>query len=714
MRGLFLIVLGLLGIFFARAQEPQAPSSVTEVDRQNAPAPQTGTPVAILEISGKLYAPQVRQYQEKLERAQERGAEVLIVDLASNDGGDYDETVKLIQAIKAFPGRKAVWFTSEATGVHAALAIAFEEVYCRPNAVLGDLSASGEEGSIPLSDYARARIRAELPEVPFRAELARAMMDPEEELIIADETVKTSDQWLVLTGKEAAQRFATEDDAEAPLLIQQTFTEREALLGELAGEAGYRLVPLTEALPETQPIEEAGEIAMVEEAADEGPHSVYVVEISGVIDSPQLFILRRALKEAIANDIDTLVLDMNTPGGALGTTLEMMEALQKFKGRTITYVNPDAISAGSYIAIATDDIYFSPSGAMGAAEAVTGTGEDIPESMNRKITSYMEAKIRAVAGKYRYRADVQRAMMDPDFELIIEGEVISPAGELLTLTADEAVKQYGDPPQNLLAAGIADSVDELLDDKYGAGNYTVKAFNLTWSEEFAKWFKMISPMLLGLGILLIYFEAQTPGFGVFGIAGLVMLALFFSANHIAGLAGYEEVLIFLIGLILIGVELFLFPGTFVFAISGALMMIGALIWAMVDVWPGDAFELDSDMFVQPVANLGIGILLAIIGALLFARFLPRRLFWDRIILKAQAAMAPGSVTTGIGDSTPDGAQNYPLPGATGQTVSGLRPSGEVEIDGRRYQARARTGSLPRGASIRVTGRRDYFLIVEEV
>ena len=90
-------------------------------------------------------------------------------------------------------------------------------------------------------------------------------------------------------------------------------------------------------------------------------------------------------------------------------TIACMDALDKFDGTTITFVDTEAISAGSYIAIATDDIYFAPKGIMGAAEAVTGTGEDIAEGMQRKINSYLRAKVRMLAESQRYRGDVQRA-----------------------------------------------------------------------------------------------------------------------------------------------------------------------------------------------------------------------------------------------------------------------------------------------------------------
>lgn len=165
---------------------------------------------------------------------------------------------------------------------------------------------------------------------------------------------------------------------------------------------------------------------------------VYKVKIDGQISSPQLYILKRAIRAANADGAKILIVDMDTPGGDLDTTIKIMETLENFGGKTICYVNPNAISAGSFIAAACDEIYFSPKGVMGAAEAVNASGADIDKSMQRKLTSFLGAKVRSLNKENPRRAEVQRAMNDPEFELKIGGKVLKKKGELLTLTADEA------------------------------------------------------------------------------------------------------------------------------------------------------------------------------------------------------------------------------------------------------------------------------------
>lgn len=468
---------------------------------------------------------------------------------------------------------------------------------------------------------------------------------------------------------------------------------------EAASDPGPSLAPDPESAMEASslPVVPAGEVV-----------DVYVIPITEAIGKPNLFILRRGLKEAIANEVDMVLLEMDTPGGRVDITIKMMEMLSRFKGITATYVNNDAISAGSFIAAATQEIYFAPEGKIGASAVIMGGGQDVPETARLKIESYLRANIRAITEKYPYRSDVIRAMLDADFELKIGDEVIKPAGELLTLTASEAVRAYGDPPVPLLGKGIYEDIESLLDARFGVGGYEIRDFDVTYSERIAKWMDTLAPLLLGLGLLLLFFEFKTPGFGIMGIGGLGLIGIFFISQHIAGLAGNEPMVIFAIGVLLVLVELFMFPGTFVFAISGLSMIVGSLIWAMVDHWPGEPIRLTPEMLAEPVVNLVFGLAIAVAGALLLGRFVKGSRF-ERMLVLESAVGAP--VANGEPVSL---ARDLPEPGAEGIAVSDLFPSGRVEIDGRRYEARSALGPIARGRRIRVTGRRDFSLTVEEL
>lgn len=440
------------------------------------------------------------------------------------------------------------------------------------------------------------------------------------------------------------------------------------------------------------------------------PPRIYVIPVREQIGSPVLYIVRRGLKEAIEQHASAVILDMKTPGGALDTTFEIMEALAKFPGKTITYVNNEALSAGAFISATTDEIWFAPNGVIGAAAPVSAGGQDVEATMKQKIVSYLKARVRAMSEGKGHRGAVISAMIDADYELKIGDSVIKGKGELLSLTAAEAGKAYGEPPQPLLSAGTAKSIDELIAKRFGADSKTVTTLHMTWSEALAVWLTSISPLLLGAGLLALYIEFKTPGFGVFGIVGIACLAVVFLGNYVAGLSGHEPMLVFGAGVLLVAVEIFFFPGGVVLALTGLVLMFGSLVWSMADLWPNEPLSLawSSDAFVRPLTNLGLGVAIAIAFALALARFIPKGWFFTRL-----AVAEPVSGAAQIAGVAPEvGVAAAGLVGATGVTATGLYPSGQVEIAGRRYEARLEVGSAPPGARVVVRRKTDFGLIVD--
>lgn len=440
------------------------------------------------------------------------------------------------------------------------------------------------------------------------------------------------------------------------------------------------------------------------------PTRVMVIPVREEIATPILYIIRRGLKEAIEQKADVVVLDMKTPGGALDVTFEIMEALGRFPGRTITYVNTEAISAGAFISAMTSEIWFAPTGVIGAAAPVMATGGEIDASMKQKIVSYLRARVRAVSEGKGYRGEVISAMIDANYELKIGDKIIKPKGELLSLTASEANERYGDPAQPLLAAGTAATLDELLTQKLGATAESTRSFEVSWSEKFAVLLNSVRPLLLGLGLLLAFIEFKTPGFGVFGISAAVLLAAVFFGHYIAGFSGHEPVLVFVLGLLAVMVELIFFPGVVVVAAGGLLLMLGSLVWSMADLWPNEPITFSPEVFLEPVANLVAGLGVAVVLGLLLARFLPRGWIWDRMVLATSVSGAAQ-----MAGSAPDVVASAPsLIGARGVAVTGLYPSGQVEVDGHRYEARLAVGSVERGAAVVVRSRSEFGLVVETI
>jgi membrane-bound serine protease (ClpP class) len=438
---------------------------------------------------------------------------------------------------------------------------------------------------------------------------------------------------------------------------------------------------------------------------------IYVIPVREQIGSAVLYIIRRGIKEAIDQKADAIVLDMDTPGGSLGTTLEIMEAIAKFPGRTLTYVNDEAMSAGAFISATTEEIWFAPSGIIGAAAPVSMGGQDVEATMRQKVVSYLKARIRSTSEGRGYRGEVISAMIDADYQLKIGDTIIKDKGELLSLTASEAAKSYGDPAKPLLSAGTAKNIDDLIAQRFGPGERIVTTLAVTWSESLAVWLNAISSILLGVGLLAIYLEFKTPGFGIFGVVGIVCLAIVFLSSYVAGLSGHEPMLAFGLGLVLLAIEIFFFPGAMIFALTGLVLMLGSLVWAMADLWPHEPLSVawTGDAFVGPLSNLGLGLVIAVALGIALARFIPRGWFWDKMIVQSTIGGAAQMAGGGLDTTSAVAA----LVGREGVAATSLRPGGQVEIDGRRYEGRVEIGAIERGRPIIVRAYSDFGLIVEE-
>lgn len=438
---------------------------------------------------------------------------------------------------------------------------------------------------------------------------------------------------------------------------------------------------------------------------------VVVIPIRAQIATPELYILRRGLKQAIEQQVDIVVLDMDTPGGALDVTFEMLKALEKFPGKTVTYVNREAISAGALISAGTDEIHFAPEAVIGSAAPVLATGQEIDETMRSKIVSYLKARVRSMSEGKGYRGEVISAMIDKDFELKIGDQVIKPKGELLSLTASEAMKTYGDPPQPLLGAGISASFEELASKLSGGGRPEIIRFEVTWSEKLAQYLTAIGPVLMGLGLLALFIEFKTPGFGFFGIAGITLLAVVFFGHYVAGLSGHEPLLFFLLGVALVAVEVFLFPGHIIPAVLGAALMFGSLVWAMLDLWPGEPVSISGDTLLVPLANVLAAVIIAVALFLALLKFLPKGGPWSGMVLETVVRGEPGALRP-LNTAASDAPRGVDLIGQTGITTTALFPSGQVEIAGKRYEAKLAVGFAEEGTPVTVTDVKQFGLIVE--
>ena len=434
---------------------------------------------------------------------------------------------------------------------------------------------------------------------------------------------------------------------------------------------------------------------------------VYILPIREAIMPPLVYVVRRGVKEAMEANADALILDMNTDGGRVDITEEIISIISKFKGRTITYVNDRAFSAGAFISVATQKIYMAPQSVIGAAAPIMmspgGSGaEKMPDTVEAKMTSAVRALVRTQAEKNGHNIDVIEAMIDKTKAFEIDGEVLNKEGNILTLTDRQAAKEYGSPARPLLSSGTVESLEALLE-KLGYANAQRIDIQPTGAEKFGTWINKISPLLLIIGIIGLYIEFKTPGFGLPGIVGIAAFAIYFLGGYVAGLSGAGWILVFILGLALIALELFVFPGTFIAGLTGAVLILVALIMGMVDVYPGTPSLPSLPQLQLPLRDLSIAILGSVVLALILARFLPKTTLFRQLV--SQSASGESSV---LAQETKQSARI----GKIGVAIAPLCPGGKARFDDELLDVITRGEMVAKGQRVKIIGHTGPNAIVE--
>ena len=404
-----------------------------------------------------------------------------------------------------------------------------------------------------------------------------------------------------------------------------------------------------------------------------GQGDVVVIPLKGEVSPSLALFLRRAQKTAEREGAAALVFDMDTYGGRLDSAEEITGILNHATIPTYTYINSNAGSAGALIALSTKHIYMAPVSAIGAAAPILSTGEDLPPTQKDKTISYWSALVRGAALRNGHNPDIGEAFMSKEKEVKMGDRVLHPKGTLLTLNAQEATEKINGKP--VLAEGIADSLDDVVR-KAGLKGEVVR-FEPSGFEQLAFWLTALAPLLLLGGIIGAYIEFKVPGFGLPGILSVICFALFFLGHYFAGLAGWEVVAFFVLGVILVLVEILFFAhSTIVFGVVGALMIFVSLLWAMIDRYPGQKFFPTGEMLKMPLLNLLLTFVAATILIVILARYLPQTSIYRRIALAA--TNPPGPSLAGHPRAF---ATALPLtPGMRGRSLTTLRPSGKAEFE----------------------------------
>ena len=447
------------------------------------------------------------------------------------------------------------------------------------------------------------------------------------------------------------------------------------------------------------------------------------LEVRGALDRSVQSHLRRAIEQAEASGAK-LVLDIDTPGGDVELMWQMARMIQRASDRgveSIAWVNDQALSAGSLIAMACDLLYMRPTATIGSAlpvrigvEGLESVSED--EAVREKLLSTYRSEFRSIANSRQRPGLLAEAMVDPAIEvveLVVDGErrlvsareyddlrergqqpqflrTVLPAGQLLNVSGEEAVALG-------LSDGLATSLDDLAN-KIGVSSAEITLVQRTRSEDLASVLFTWTPLLLILAFVLAYVELKMPGFGIAGILSAVCFAVVLLGRYLTGLADVPHLLLMVVGVALIATELLVMPGTIWLAAIGAVLLMGGIVWSFAGMGTGFAYALDREILLDESLRVMGAAFLAMLATWALSRFLPKTPFFGRLVLDA------GDRGAGAG-AMPESAGAHARVarvGARGRALTALRPVGKVTLESDRaldFEARSEGAEIAPGSPV---------------
>lgn len=378
---------------------------------------------------------------------------------------------------------------------------------------------------------------------------------------------------------------------------------------------------------------------------------VYHAMVHKDVEKGLFAFLERSIEEAEKADADVLLLEIHTPGGAVDSAWEIGKLLLNTELDIVAYINSQALSAGAYIALHADEIYMSPTATFGSAGVITSDGNAADEKMT---SAWIASMVTAAESKNRNPIYAE-AMARPNMEL--PEDITRVQGNYITLTASEAEK-----------VGYSNGTVKSIEEVYalaGIENPKIVEIEPTLAENIVRivTHPVVVPVLLSIATLGLVLELYSPGFGLPGTMSLTAFGLFFFGHLIAGFAGYETLIAFIIGLILLILEIFV-PGGIIGLIGGSLM-IASLLFA-------------GESVTHMAYSIIIAMFIALVGMVIIMKFFGKKLHvFNKLVLKDATTTEEGYVSN---------ENRLDLIGKTGVTQTAMRPAGVILVDNERIDA----------------------------
>lgn len=405
---------------------------------------------------------------------------------------------------------------------------------------------------------------------------------------------------------------------------------------------------------------------------------VYYIPVEQAVERGLEAFIKRSINDAIEEGADHIVLEINTPGGAVDAAGNIAQIIRTTEIPITAYIVKNAISAGAYIALNADQIVMAPSSTIGSAGVIDSAGN----AADKKTQTFWLSEMKAAAELNGRDPLYALAMADPSIDL---PQYRAPKGEYLTLTEKEAL-EVG------YAEGIAKDRKELLQ-FLQLENAIERETKVTFAEQIARFVThpIIIPILLSIGSLGLVLELYSPGFGVPGIMGISALLLFFFGHLFAGFAGFESIILFLAGIVLILIEVFM-PGFGIFGILGIGSIIGSLLLASFS---------PTNMIIAIL----IAVVIATLGAIIMFKYFGNRGPMKKIILSSATTTEEGYVAN---------VTREDLLGKIGKALTPLRPSGTALINDERLDVVSEGSYIEKDKQIKVVYTSGGKIVVREV
>ena len=417
-------------------------------------------------------------------------------------------------------------------------------------------------------------------------------------------------------------------------------------------------------------------VACIATQAGDSLNVFYRIRLDQDIDKAAQRLVVLGLEKAAQADADYVLLDLDTYGGAVDAADSIRSAILRYDRPVIAFVNMQAASAGALISIACDSIYMKTGSSIGAATVVNQTGEVMPD----KYQSFMRGMMRSTATATGRDPKIAEAMVSAD--------------DVLSLTPHEAM-EVG------YCQGICESAEEVAQRVSGDKKFTIKNMedDMTWLDKLIQ--ILLNPILQSIFMMMIiggiFVEIRTPGIGLPLLTAIVGAVLYFAPAYMGHLAEHWEILLFVVGLVLVALEIFVIPGFGVCGISGIILIIASLSLAMVDngVFRDIDGSLNLQPLIRPMAIVVTSCTVAVFGSLWIVSRLYSTRSFDHIALRQEMKSEEGftGVVSGLES----------LVGSTVTVFSDMRPGGKVRAeDGRILEATLKFGGFAaKGTSLMV-------------